>query len=224
MEGNAKLSKRKAYLVPIILMFVMGVIIFLPAGSFRFWQAWIWWLGFSILTIFITAYFLKRSPELLSRRIKFKEKEIKRKPPAILNLYFLGFIIPGFDFRFHWSSVPIWITIISNAIVFLGYIFIIFVFKENSYASTVIQVEQEQKVITTGPYALVRHPMYLGMLLMSLFSPLALGSYWAIIPSLMIIPSLLLRIKVEEEVLRQSLPGYNDYCTKTRYRLLPLIW
>ncbi len=224
MEGNTKLSKRKAYVVPIILMLVMGVIIFLPAGSFRFWQAWVWWVKFSVLTIFITAYFLKKSPDLLARRMKFKEKEVTRKPPAILNLYFLGFIIPGFDFRFHWSSVPIWIAIMSNAIVFLGYIFIIYVFKENSYASTVIQVEQEQKVIATGPYALVRHPMYLGMLLMSLFSPLALGSYWAIIPSLMIIPSLILRIKSEEEVLRQSLQGYNDYCLKTRYRLIPLIW
>jgi len=224
VEENTKLSKRKAYFFPIIIMIVMGVIIFLPAGSFRFWQALIWWLGLSVLMIFTAAFFLKKSPELLSRRMKFKEKEITRKPPAILNLYFLGFIIPGFDFRFHWSSVPVWIIITSNAIVFLGYIFIIFVFKENSYASTVIQVEQEQQVITTGPYGIVRHPMYLGMLLMSLFSPLALGSYWAIIPSLTIIPSSILRIKSEEEVLLKSLPGYNDYCLKTRYRLIPSIW
>lgn len=224
MEDNTKVSKLKAYLVPIIIMFVMGIIIFLPAGSFRFWQAWIWWLDFSVLTIFITAYFLKKSPELLSRRMKFKEKETTRKPPTFLNLYFLEFLIPGLDFRFHWSNVPVWTTITANVIVFLGYIFIIIVFKENSYASTIIQVEQEQQVITTGPYAVVRHPMYLGLLLMLLFSPLALGSYWAIIPSLLCIPSLVLRIKSEEEVLLQDLTGYKDYCLKTRYRLIPSIW
>ena len=224
MEGNTKLSKQKAYLVPIIIMIVIGVILFLPAGSFRFWQAWIWLLGFSALTLFITAYFLKKSPELLSRRMKFKEKETTRKPPAFLNLYFLCFLIPGFDFRFHWSTVPVWIVIAANVIVFLGYIFIIIVFKENSYASTIIQVEQKQQVIKTGPYAIVRHPMYLGMLLMQLFSPLALGSYWAIIPSLLCIPSLVLRIKSEEEVLLQDLPGYKDYCIKTRYHLIPSIW
>jgi len=202
----------------------MGVIIFLPAGSFRFWQAWIWWSGFSALTLFITAYFFKKSPELLSRRMKFKEKETTRKPPAFLNLYFLCFLIPGLDFRFHWSTVPVWIVIAANAIVFLGYIFIIIVFKENSYASTIIQVEQEQQVIKTGPYAIVRHPMYLGVLFMLLFSPLALGSYWAIIPSLLCIPSLVLRIKSEEKVLLQDLPGYKEYCLKTRYRLIPSIW
>ncbi|MZP31031.1 isoprenylcysteine carboxylmethyltransferase family protein [Heliobacterium undosum] len=224
MKGDTELSKGKAYLFPIVIMIVMGVIIFLPAGSFRFWQAWIWWWGLFALMMFTTAFFLKKSPELLLRRTKSKEKEVTRKPPAILKLYFLGFIIPGFDFRFHWSSVPVWMIIASNVLVFLGYIFIIIVFNENRYASTVVQVEQEQSVITTGPYAIVRHPMYSGMLLMSLFSPLALGSYWAIIPSLLIIPSLILRIKNEEEVLRKKLAGYNDYCLKTRYRLIPSIW
>lgn len=224
MEGNTKFPKLKAYIVPFIIMLVMGVIIFLPAGSFRFWQAWIWWIGCSVLTIFITAYFLKKSPELLSRRMKFREKENTSKPPAILKLYFLTFLIPGLDFRLHWSEVPVWMVITSNVIVFLGYIFIIFVFKENSYASTIIQVEQKQQVINTGPYSVVRHPMYLGLLFILLLSPLALGSYWAVIPSLLCIPLLVTRIKSEEAVLRQDLPGYKDYCLKTRYRLIPLIW
>jgi protein-S-isoprenylcysteine O-methyltransferase Ste14 len=224
MEGNTKLSKKKAYLVPIIIMIVMGVVLFIPAGSLRFWQAWIFWLGFSLLTFFIAAYFLKKSPELLSRRMKYSEKETTRKAPAILNLFFVGYLIPGLDFRFHWSNVPIWIIIASNAIVFLGYIFIIFVFKENSYASSVIQVEKEQQVITTGPYSIVHHPMYLGLLLMLLFTPLALGSYWAIIPFLLSIPMNIFRIKNEEEVLLGELQGYKEYCSKTRYRLIPLIW
>lgn len=224
MESSAKPAKQKAFLVPVIIMIVLGVVLFLPAGSFRYWDAWIFWAGFSLLTFFIAVYFQKKSPDLLSRRMQYKEKPVARKTPAFLNLFFLGYLIPGFDFRFHWSKVSILLVIVSNAIVFLGYIFIIFVFKENSYASTVVQVEKEQKVITTGPYAIVRHPMYLGLLLMFLFTPLALGSYWAIIPFLLTIPMNIIRIKNEEEVLLRELPGYKDYCGKTRYRLIPFVW
>lgn len=224
MEDTIKMPKLKAFLVPIIIIIVMGVVLFLPAGSLRYWEAWILWSGFSALTLFITIYFSKKNPKLLSRRMKYKEKETTRKPPAILNLCFLCYIIPGLDFRFDWSAVPVWIIITSNSIVFLGYLFIILVFKENSYASTVIQVEKEQQVITTGSYAIVRHPMYMGLIVMMLFTPLALGSYWAIIPSLLCIPMNVFRILCEEEVLLRDLPGYTDYCLKTRYRLIPLIW
>lgn len=210
--------------MPVIISIVLGVVLFLPAGSLRFWQAWIYWSGFSALTLFIAICFLKKSPELLSRRMQHKEKETTKKPPAFLNLFFLCFVIPGLDFRFHWSAVPIWLVISANAIVFLGYIFIVLVFKENSYAATIIQVEKEQRVITTGPYAIVRHPMYLGLLLLILFTPLALGSYWAVIPALLSIPMNVFRILGEEEVLLRDLAGYKDYCLKTRYRLIPLIW
>jgi protein-S-isoprenylcysteine O-methyltransferase Ste14 len=224
MEDNIILSKLKAYLVPIIIMIVTGIILFLPAGSLRYWEAWIWWLEISVLTFFITTYLLKKSPELLSRRMKIKEKNNTRKAPAFLKLFYVGYLIPGFDFRFHWSAMPVLIVIAANCIVLLGYLFVMFVFMENSYASTIIQVEKEQQVITTGPYAIVRHPMYMGLLVMSLFTPFGLGSYWAIIPFLLIIPTLVLRIQGEEEVLLRDLSGYKDYCEKTRYRLIPLIW
>lgn len=224
MEDNKKLSKKKAYFVPIIIMIIMGIILFLPAGTLKFWQAWIYWIGFSAVTFFITAYFLKKSPELLSRRMKYGEKNTTKKAPAIFNLFFIGYFIPGIDFRFHWSNIPVWIVIASNIIVLLGYIFIIFVFNENSYASTIIQVEKKQQVISTGPYSVVRHPMYLGMLIMLLFTPFALGSYWAVIPFLLSVPMNVFRIKSEEEVLLKELPGYKDYCLKTQYRLIPLIW
>ncbi len=131
MEDNTELSKKKAFLVPIIILLVLGAVLFVPAGSLRFWEAWIYWSGFSALTLFITIYFVKKSPELLARRMQFKEKETTRKPPSILNLCFLCYIIPGLDFRFQWSTVPVWLVIIANALVFLGYIFIILVFKEN---------------------------------------------------------------------------------------------
>ena len=226
MENNAKAnpSQAKAFMVPIVIMIIMGAVLFLPAGSFQYWEAWILWTGFSVLTLFIAAYFSKKSPELLSRRMKYKEKETKIKPPVILNLCFLCYVIPGLDYRFHWSDVPFWAVIASNAAVILGHLFIILVFKENSYASTVIQVEQEQQVISTGPYSLVRHPMYLGLIIMILFAPLALGSYWAVIPALLCIPMNVYRILGEEEVLLRELPGYQEYCAKTRYRLVPLIW
>lgn len=226
MEGNPRGSRLKAYLGPIVVLLVLGVILFATAGSFRFWEAWIFWLQISALTLFITAYFLKKDPELLSRRRQTEEKEPTQKIPSILAALNLSdYFIPGLDFRFHWSAVPFWMVIIANVIVLLGYTFIILVFKENSYASAVIQVEEKQQIITTGPYAIVRHPMYTGMLLMTLFTPLALGSYWALIPSfLFFIPYLVLRIKGEETVLLRDLPGYKEYCQKTRYRLIPYIW
>jgi len=224
MENKTKKTKEKAYIVPIILSIAVWAVLFIPAGSFKYWEAWIFWIGFSLITFFITVYFTKNAPELLSRRMKHEEKETTKKGPAILKLYYIGFILPGLDFRFHWSNMQIWVAIISNLVAFAGYIFIIFVFKENSYASTVIQVENEQHVITTGPYSIVRHPMYLGMIVMSIFMPLALGSYWATIPMLLIIPIIIFRIKAEEEVLLRSLKGYKDYCLKTCYRLIPLIW
>lgn len=222
--GNSIKSKTKLYIVPIVLMLIMWVILFLPAGTIRFWEAWIFWVGVSMITFFITVYFSKKNPEFLARRTNMKQTKPNKKTPLLFKAYYIGFILPGIDFRFHWSSEPLWLIIISNIIVFAGYIFIFYVFKENSYASTVIQVEKEQEVISSGPYSIVRHPMYLGMVIMLLFMPLALGSYFSIIPMLLIIPIIVIRIENEEEVLLKELSGYKDYCLKTQYRLIPLIW
>jgi protein-S-isoprenylcysteine O-methyltransferase Ste14 len=120
--------------------------------------------------------------------------------------------------------VPVYLVIVANAIVLSGYIFVFLVLRENSYASRIIEVEEDQKVITTGPYAIVRHPMYLGVLVMYLFTPFALGSYWAIIFFLPLIPLLVSRLLYEEEMLLRELPGYKEYCQKTRYHLIPFIY
>lgn len=221
MKNDVNKSNSKVYAFPIILLLIMWVILFLPAGSIKFWQAWILWIGFSLITVFIAVFFTKKSPEFLARRSKTKETV---KTPAFFKIYFIGFILPGIDFRFAWSNEPVWLVILSNLIFFAAYIFIFFVFRENTYASTVIQVENKQKVITTGLYSIVRHPMYSGMVIMSLFMPLALGSYFSLIPMLFIIPILVFRIKGEEKTLIKELDGYSDYCLKTPYRLIPFIW
>lgn len=223
MKANS-VSKKSLFTVPIILTVIMWVILFLPAWTMKFWQAWILWSGFSIITFSITAYFINRNPEFLARRTKGKEKNIKKKSPLFLKLYYIGFILPGIDFRFNWSNEPLWLMILSNIIVFTSYIFIFYVFKQNSYASTTIQVEEDQNVISSGPYSIIRHPMYLGMILMSLFIPLALGSYYSLIPMLLIIPITVMRVKSEEEILLRELNGYRAYCSKTKYRVIPFIW
>ena len=223
MKNNNK-SKKNLFTVPIILTIFMWIILFIPAGSIKFWEAWIFWSGFSTITFFITFYFMKKKPEFLARRAKVKQTKESVKTPLIFKVYYLGFVLPGIDFRFHWSNVELWIVISSNIIVFASYIFIFYVFKKNSYASTVIQVENEQNVISSGPYALVRHPMYLGMVIMSLFMPIALGSYISIIPMIFIIPITIIRIKNEEEMLLKNLNGYKAYCSKIKYRLIPFIW
>lgn len=225
MENNVEMSGAKAYRTPVIIAFIMSVILFLPAGSLKYWEGWLYWFETFAMLMFFSVYFLKRDPALLARRNRFKEKEPQSGIVRIISfLAVLSFIIPGLDYRFHWSDVPVWLIVLSNAVVILGFVAIFFVFKENGYASTVIRVEKEQPVISTGPYAVVRHPMYAATLLALLFTPLALGSYWALLGFLLFIPSNVVRLIGEERVLLRDLPGYGDYCLKTRYRLIPLIW
>lgn len=224
MEPTRQVSAQKAYLVPAVSTLVLAIVFFLPAGSFVFWQAWVYLAGFSALTFFIAGYFLRRDPAFLSRRMQIGEKATTRKPPAWLNLFFLGFLIPGLDFHFQWSHMPLWLILTGDIAVFLGYAFVIRVFMENSHASTIIQVEKGQQVISTGPYAYVRHPMYAGLLAMFLATPFALGSYWALLPFLLSIPMNVYRIQSEEEALLRDFSGYASYCTKVRFRLIPLLW
>jgi len=225
---NATLSelKKKVFFRFIMAPIFMGLMLFLPAGSLDYWQAWIYCGVIFIPMFFVVFYFLKKDPELLERRMRMREKEEKQK--TIIKFayifFFIGFIIPGLDYRYHWSNVPVLLVVAANAMVLSGYIFVFFVLRENSYASRIIEVEKDQKVITTGPYAIVRHPMYSGVLLMLLFTPLALGSYWALIFFLPLLPLIVLRLLNEEEVLLRELLGYKEYCRKTRYRLFPFIW
>ena len=205
---------------------VLMVMFFLPAGTFAYWQAWVYLAIILIPMLFVLFYFMKNNPKLLERRMKMQEKESNQNLIVKFSTVFflIAFILPGLDYRFGWSHVPLAIVVIAEIVVFLGYSVVFLVFKENSYASRVIEVEQGQKVISSGPYAIVRHPMYSGTVLMYILSPLALGSWWALIPALMIIPVIVARILNEENLLASDLPGYPDYIQKVRFRLIPGIW
>lgn len=135
-----------------------------------------------------------------------------------------AFVLPGFDHRWGWSDVPVPLVLLADAVVLASYLLVFRVQQVNAYAARIVQVEQGQRVIDTGPYALVRHPMYLGMLGFMLATPLALGSYWAVIPALGMLPVLMARTVAEEELLRHDLPGYSAYTRRVPHRLLPRVW
>lgn len=205
---------------------LVALIIILPAGRWDYWQGWMYLATIFAPMFFVLAYFIKNDPALLERRLRTREKEsAQRKIIALSYLYFLAaFILPGLDVRFGWSNVPAWVSILADMIVFGGYMIFVWVMTVNSYLSRTVEVDTDQKVVSSGPYALVRHPMYFGVSLLYMASPVALGSYWAIIPALVIIPLLVARIRNEEEVLLRELTGYTEYRQKVKYRLLPGVW
>jgi len=224
-SGNAKATLtailRLVFGIPII-----GALFFLPAGTLDYWQAWAW-----LATLFIPmgislVYLLKIDPKLLERRTRTNETRPEQRRIIMASVVYLLiiFILPGFDVRNGWSNVPAWLCLAADGIVLASYILYVLVLRANTYASRIIEVEQGQQVISSGPYALVRHPMYLSMILMMTASPLALGSYWAMLPSVLFVLLLAARAKNEEELLQKELQGYNEYMQKTRYRLFPGVW
>lgn len=207
--------------IPVLLL-----LLFLPAGTWNYWQAWVYLAVLFTPMLFALVYMLKVAPDLLERRMRAREKESAQQGVIAVSLvYFLVvFMLPGLDQRFGWSHVPAAVVIAADVGILLGYGIVLLVFRENRFASRVVEVEQEQSVISSGPYSVVRHPMYVGMLLLYIFSPLALGSYWAVLPALLMIPILAARIYNEESVLQRSLPGYTAYMQQVKYRLLPGVW
>ncbi|MDD5023169.1 MAG: isoprenylcysteine carboxylmethyltransferase family protein [Candidatus ainarchaeum sp.] len=217
--------------IKVVLIYLLGILVvagmlFLPAGSLDYWQGWAYLAIIFIPILFVGLYFLKNDPEFIVRRLKTKEKERSQKKVITFAtiLFIIGFLIPGFDYRFHWSEVPLWLVILSDILLFFGYIIVFLAFRENSYASRVVEVEKGQKVISTGLYALVRHPMYFGVVFIYLFTPLALGSFIAFPFFAVVIFSLFFRIRDEEKLLLKELKGYKEYCKKVKYKLLPYIW
>jgi protein-S-isoprenylcysteine O-methyltransferase Ste14 len=198
----------------------------LPAGTMNYWQVYAYFGVILIPMLLVLRYFLKNDPRFLERRTRIAEKEKEQKLIQWINLpiFISAFIVPGLDRRFGWSEVPVEVIIITDVVILGGYLIIFLVFRQNSYASRIIEIDKGQKVITTGLYAWVRHPMYLGVLIMYLPTPLALGSYWGLIPMAFLPVSLLFRILNEEKVLSENLKGYKEYCLKTKYRIFPYLW
>lgn len=220
------LLKKKIYSRLAIFPVAISVLLFIPAGSFLYWQAWIYFGVIFFPMLFVLRYLLKRDPELLERRLRSKEKVKEQKTIVKLFslLFLIGFVIPGLDYRFGWSHVSVPIVILANVLVFTGYLIFFSVMKANTYASRIIEVEKEQTVISSGPYAIVRHPMYTGWLLMIIATPVALGSYWSLLVFMLFTIPLVQRIVNEEKVLLKELPGYEEYCRKIEYRLIPYIF
>ncbi len=210
----------------LIVIVILAAMFFLPAWTFAYWEAWLYMAILIIPMFFVGSYLLKNDPDLLERRMRMREKRAEQKLIIQLSypLFLLAYLLPGFDHRLGWSNVPPAVVIIADSLVFLGYGLVFLVFRENRYASRIVEVDQEQEVISSGPCAIVRHPMYVGTLLMYCLSPLALGSYWAVIPAVLIIPFIIARILTEEATLAKELKGYPEYMQKVKYRLIPGIW
>lgn len=224
------MPKHKFYLLVLArvssLIPTLMLAFFLPAGTFSYWQGWIYIILLATLTFLLIIYLLRHDPALVERRMRMKEKRTEQKLILKFSILFftLTFLLPGFDRRWGWSKVPVWLVITASVFIFLSYTIIFLTMRENSYLGRTIEVDKDQQVISSGPYAIVRHPFYSGTILMFLATPLALGSWWALIPALLIIPTMIIRILDEEKALSSELLGYTEYLDKVKWRLVPGIW
>jgi len=207
----------------------LGVLLFLPAWTLNYWQAWVFIIVFMASANAIGIYLSIKDPVLLERRKNVgpaAEQTVTQK--IIMSLTMMGvvamLVFPALDHRFAWSPAPPYVSLAGDVLIAFSFLSYYFVFKENSYGGSTIEVVEGQKVISTGPYALVRHPMYAGVLFMCIGVPLALGSWWGLTVVALITPVLIWRILDEEKLLKKDLPGYSEYVQKVRYRLVPYIW
>jgi protein-S-isoprenylcysteine O-methyltransferase Ste14 len=213
----------------LFLIACVASMLFVPAGTFDYWQAWIFLAAFFAPVLAINLYLMKNDPKLLERRIAagpLDEKETSQK--IIQSLAIADFIavmlVPAYDHRFAWSAVPPYVVVAGDILIVFGFYIVFLVFKENTFTSAIIELSAEQKVIATGPYALVRHPMYIGALIMLVGVPLALGSWWGLLTVVPMTLVLVWRLLDEEKFLAKNLAGYSEYQHAVRYRLLPFVW
>ena len=219
----------RAWFALAALTAVMGLLLFVPAGTVHYWQAWVYlsiFMGASALT---TLDLLRRDPALLERRMRGGPMAEKRPAQRVIMLgTSLGFIallvVPALDHRFGWSAVPLALVVAGDLLVAIGFGLIVRVYRENTFSSATIDVAEDQTVISTGPYAIVRHPMYASALLYLVGTPLALGSYRGLVPLAAMTPLLIWRLLDEERFLAKDLAGYTDYQKRVRHRLVPFVW
>ncbi len=219
----------RALLALAVLAVVMGLLLFVLAGTTHYWQAWVYLAIFTGASLLTTLYLMTKDPALLQRRMRggpTAEKEPRQR--FIMFFTSLGFIgllvVPALDHRFGWSAVPLYGAIAGDLLVAVGFYFIFLVYRENTFTSATIEVAKDQRLISTGPYAIVRHPMYASASLYLVGTPVALGSYWGLVPLVGMLPFLIWRLFEEERFLARKLPGYVEYQRKVQHRLLPWIW
>jgi protein-S-isoprenylcysteine O-methyltransferase Ste14 len=219
----------RAWLALAVLVVVMGLLLFVPAGTVDYWQAWVYLSIFTAASVLTTVYLMRRDRALLERRMSGGPTAEKRPTQKFIMLCTsIGFIallvVPGFDHRFKWSTVALGGVGTGDLLVAIGFYLISVVYRENTFTSATIEVAENQKVISTGPYAVVRHPMYASASLYLLGTPLALSSYWGLVPIVAMMPFLIWRLLDEERFLARNLPGYTDYQRRVRHRLVPFVW
>lgn len=205
---------------------LVGVLVFVPAGTFSFWQGWLL-LGILFVPMFIAGLvMMKKCPELLRKRLNVKEEEKEQKIVIALSgvMFLAAFIMAGLNYRFGWLVLPKAVSYVAAIMFLLAYVLYAEVMRENAYLSRTVEVQQNQKVISTGLYGVVRHPMYMTTLILFLSMPLVLGSIISFFITLVYIPIISIRIKNEEEVLEKGLPGYKEYMKKVKYRVIPFVW
>jgi protein-S-isoprenylcysteine O-methyltransferase Ste14 len=207
----------------------LGALLFVPAWTLNYWQAWVFIVVFMISVNVIGIYLSLKDPALLERRMKAgPTKETSPAQRIIMSMAILSLlgvlVFCAFDHRFGWSPVSPVVSLVGDALVALGLLVNLLVMRENSYAGATIETVGGQKVIASGPYALIRHPMYFGVLVMVAGIPLALGSWWGLVVLAFTIPGLMWRILDEEKLLKKDLPGYTEYTQKVRQRLVPYLW
>lgn len=205
---------------------LLCVLLFLPAGTLGYSNAWLFLAVLFIPMLIMGALLFAKAPKLLEKRLNNKEKEKAQKGVIALSglMFPVGFVLSALDFRFGWSSVPPWLVITSSVLFLIGYGMYAEVARENAYLSRTVEIQENQTVISTGLYGIVRHPMYLATFFMFLPLPLILGSFWGLIPFAAYPIITVIRILNEEEVLTAGLVGYDDYKKKVKYRLIPLVW
>ena len=205
---------------------VLGILLFLPAGSFRFWQGWLL-MGILFVPMFAAGLVMMgKNPELLRKRLNAKEKEAEQRTVVKLSglLFILAFVVAGLNWRFGWWILPNWAVWVAAGLFLGAYLLYAEVLRENTYLSRTIEVQENQKVIDTGLYGIVRHPMYMATTILFLTMPLVLASPLSFIIMSGYIPVIAKRIKNEEKVLEEGLKGYAEYKKKVKYRLLPMVW
>ena len=205
---------------------LIGLLLFVPAGSFSYWNGWLLMAVLFVPMIVAGFVMMKKSPELLQKRLNAKEEQSEQKTVIVLSglMFLAAFIVAGLNYRFGWIALPNWIVYVATAVFLLGYVLYAEVLRENAYLSRTVEVQEDQKVVDTGLYGIIRHPMYLSTFLLFLSMPLVLGSVISFVIMLVYIPIIAKRIRNEEKVLEEGLEGYSDYKKRVKNKVVPFIW